>query len=1371
MKVTKQTKDQKKSTQNNGKTTQKRVAKKTTYVYKVHSTQEPQPKIYNPSSSSYQRQGNFSGNFQKNQQNTSNRVSKIITYDLSNYATNENLEKIIFIQKWWREIYARKFLVDNNDFVDQVNYTVTQNQTSNNKYIVETKKVELFKKIGNNFNESCKLSKEELRYHMRNLWNEENSISTTASLFCESDFKKQLPENELIISYEEEIRELKRELLAKNEELYNYINNSNDQRIKYCTCQNAWLDFLIPSPVNELLIESYKYREPLKMQNLGCFSIFNDYSKNVSRMDEEKIEILNQEENNYEENNNLNNYYNLQNRKKINFYENYPLEIQKVNELSIFNEFMRMSSEKLCQQLGGLMILGREQPELLLQKIDELRISCSHIKTKPTIQELDGLEIIKDTNLPNPKEPLLQQNVNEMYIYSLKNNKINNQIQELDGIEIWGMQKEPLYAQGVDSLKISANFKNNNLNNYNENLYPEIVDNIEIARDYDMLLVKPVWNSLEIQGSGLNLLSCTKDKRVETQEINEFSETKYKKVENLNENLEKIPKKIRIIVPIPENFVEKLDNFQICVAEKFSTPICAENVDALNISKAYSTRIFSSFENLQISENNLLNIIGEKKEEPVKEEPVVKEEKIEKIEKTEEIIEKEEPVKEEPVVEEEEKEEEKEEKKVEYVMENINNVDILGESKNWNLINQPIKTTKMIVRATKKNNEIASENFVLRSFPIESFASENFAFNIEKTEIAKPKEQALIPGTLFDIMIEGTKPEIVLPYTEPVKTNQFLILSESNQKNWNQENRPNHEKNIEIFAIEKKLPTYKSAKGDKFSIEGVPTEPQIQEVPRDWNKFLSVFEGEVFDIIREPYQKEYLKIDWNKVNNPDEQSIFNIIREKEPLQEVYIRTDWNKKNEAETEVIINIIRQEGMRAIPDREPEPAYKSGWNELDIENESSVAFIKKVKYSDGMQCQFDSDKLNFAKENEVTIIQEPKSKKDSRKESVNVIKNEVIQSNYINWNLINKAQRNTKFIVKGNKKQWKLDVDNGDKLFIKKDSDDESILYNDDYNKNDEEMLKRGVKAKILRVKEEESSLSSSSEIDVLANVKITQSNMYKISSAYSAVGAKLSEKYSSGKMQSGRISGSKVIVYGNQKLKGNGACVIVSGKKTGSGAGAVAYYNSNLSSNANADLNANVNIRTNSNLINDNANSNVIRTKKEQIITTTTTQNYKTVETNEKPLEVVLNNTRVITQEINNNKLSNGNININNNIPNQRIAREQIVVSSTTTQNMGNNYEKQYSANVEQRKKNYEEHYSNASNERQNNNIVNKAPTSSNLTNSGQRRQNRVEIQRAHSRQSHQASNQSNISNPESLLRRPKKTKQYEQLRDFDVSNNL
>ena len=37
-----------------------------------------------------------------------------------------------------------------------------------------------------------------------------------------------------------------------------------------------------------------------------------------------------------------------------------------------------------------------------------------------------------------------------------------------------------------------------------------------------MLLVKPTWNSLKIQGSGLNLLAIPKDMAVENQEVDEF---------------------------------------------------------------------------------------------------------------------------------------------------------------------------------------------------------------------------------------------------------------------------------------------------------------------------------------------------------------------------------------------------------------------------------------------------------------------------------------------------------------------------------------------------------------------------------------------------------------------------------------------------------------------------------------------------------------------------------------------------------------------------------------------------------------------------------------------------------------------------------
>ena len=37
-----------------------------------------------------------------------------------------------------------------------------------------------------------------------------------------------------------------------------------------------------------------------------------------------------------------------------------------------------------------------------------------------------------------------------------------------------------------------------------------------------MLLVKPTWNALQIQGSGLNLLAVKKDTSLENQEIDEF---------------------------------------------------------------------------------------------------------------------------------------------------------------------------------------------------------------------------------------------------------------------------------------------------------------------------------------------------------------------------------------------------------------------------------------------------------------------------------------------------------------------------------------------------------------------------------------------------------------------------------------------------------------------------------------------------------------------------------------------------------------------------------------------------------------------------------------------------------------------------------
>ena len=57
-----------------------------------------------------------------------------------------------------------------------------------------------------------------------------------------------------------------------------------------------------------------------------------------------------------------------------------------------------------------------------------------------------------------------------------------------------------------------------------------------------MLLVKPVWDSLQIQGAGLNLLAIKNEIELENQEIDEFGFSGKEK---------------------PENIMEKVNNFKI----------------------------------------------------------------------------------------------------------------------------------------------------------------------------------------------------------------------------------------------------------------------------------------------------------------------------------------------------------------------------------------------------------------------------------------------------------------------------------------------------------------------------------------------------------------------------------------------------------------------------------------------------------------------------------------------------------------------------------------------------------------------------------------------------------------------------------------
>ena len=486
------------------------------------------------------------------------------------------------------------------------------------KYIIETKKVEVFRKPKTttenkfvketNINTSSSISNIEVKQLMRGIWSNETYCSPVESLCClADDGRSNISQNTLIYEdYEEEIRKLKTIINQKDDELNNLmlnlkevknqlnVNISKNIKIKkgyniknldqdahelqIISTKIGWNDVNIPSPVNEMFIESIENRMPQRMQYIEGMQIMGkkqEESVQESISDPEAV-----------------------------------LEIQEMNALSIISN--KRKYKNICQHLQSLMILSTRKEEseeytikekeeknntnieiipvekepLVFQKIEQINYR-SIVKPKPRkpinqIQELDGIEII---NYKRPKldlkrktkTKLTAQNIDKIALkYSIKKVEVKNSIQELDGLEILRAGKKPSV--------------------------PQCVDELEIEREYDMLLVKPTWNSLQIQGSGLNLLAMPRDMGLENQEVDEFEILGMEKPDLYIESLEKIsyekPKalqKIKVLIPLPENSIVKKDNFRIFGIKKAPKVIEKEVVKKVapnRISKSDRFRIY-----------------------------------------------------------------------------------------------------------------------------------------------------------------------------------------------------------------------------------------------------------------------------------------------------------------------------------------------------------------------------------------------------------------------------------------------------------------------------------------------------------------------------------------------------------------------------------------------------------------------------------------------------------------------------------------------------------------------------------------------------------------------------------------------------------
>ena len=446
------------------------------------------------------------------------------------------------------------------------------------KYIIETKKVEVFRKPKNvvenkfvketNVNTSNSISNYEVKQLMRGIWSNETYCSPVESLCClADDGKSNISQNSVLLEeYEEEIRKLKSIIMQKDGELNNLMTNLKETKnklnisisknikmksgynqkkldqdaheLQIISTKVGWNDVNIPSPVNEMFIESIENRMPQRMQYIEGMQI-------IGKKQEESVQES------------------ISDPEAV-------LEIQEMNALSIISN--KRKSKNICQHLQSLMILSTKKEEqieeysikekeeknleiipvekepLIFQKIEQINYKSKPKPRKPRnqIQELDGLEII---NYKRPKRKAIikfsAQNIDKICLKStMKKVEKKNAIQELDGIQIIKVGKKPNLPQCVDSL--------------------------EIEREYDMLLVKPAWNSLKIQGSGLNLLAMPRDMGLENQEVDEFEILGMEKPALYIESLEKISyekpvslQKIKVLIPLPENTIEQPENFKI----------------------------------------------------------------------------------------------------------------------------------------------------------------------------------------------------------------------------------------------------------------------------------------------------------------------------------------------------------------------------------------------------------------------------------------------------------------------------------------------------------------------------------------------------------------------------------------------------------------------------------------------------------------------------------------------------------------------------------------------------------------------------------------------------------------------------------------
>ena len=899
----------------------------------------------------------YSNNTHKTQNLKKNHQSK----SYSNINSNTYNTKNSNIKNNYIQTITRKTEMQTNP---QYPGSLSSSPSDKSRYFIETKKIEIFRKPKSSSDNKSKnsvtpfseISKSEVKNMMRNIWNEESFCSTVESLSCISEGNKSnnMSQNNTIIleEYEEEINKLKTLLLEKDHELNNLVTNLKLKQGNILD-NKTWNEIIIPSPINEIHIESIKRNSKTDSNNAG----------NESVSDSEGV-----------------------------------LEIQEMNALSIISK--KRMYNNICQHLQSISILSRKYSELneeyiierlkdkedlIIQKIEEINVTSIIPRPKDLnqIQELDGLQILSIKH-GLKKKKYIKQNLDKIFIKSLRPKK-QNIIQELDGLEI-----------------IKGDKQINNL--------PQCVDELLIPREYDMLLVKPMWNKLKVQGTGLNILALEKDRALENQEIDEFIIPNLEKPKLLIQSQEKLSllkskflQKIKVLIPLPENNISQIERFEIKgnninqIIQEPSVVLNIEQNQNLEIPKSYETA-----ETLVIEKQKDWNEIIR----PIKTTKVVIKSNYFKMQQY--------PIK-------------------TIKKEEIETIERIYHNKNWNEEIKPIKPTKLRIKGIKNintwENLIIEEknNIYIPNINIpkikEELIIESFSFNLDESG-KKFRQKLFIENSGFNLInMNIKKKRILLPYKceqinlgniikkekkkvglKLIKENYLFIRGKEKiilKKNWNEFNKMIHNNNINLIFLKKnKNPILIKQKSNSINLIGkeIP-QPQIITVQKNWNNLLRGQKSGKFSLLSKANLSKKNKL---LVANGDKFFI-----QKEIEDDIIYNDDYNTRKEkqnqktAEKEKSNNEIRTE---IIKEKEIIPRYQR-------EIRAQIAKVKELSESD-------SSSLS-----EIDVLEGIRNKKNINKELPNIsngyktqiINSEVIYTakNGLGFNTIPEEEQSLKII----------------------------------------------------------------------------------------------------------------------------------------------------------------------------------------------------------------------------------------------------------------------------------------------------------------------------------------------------------------------